>query len=289
MIYLLIVSMVWAVSFGLIKGNLSGLDSHFVAFARLVLSFLFFSVFIKVRSISLQKLFSLLALGAVQFGLMYIFYIYSYRYLDAWQIALFTIITPFYVSLINDLFNKVFNPVYMFAAFLSIAGAAVIVYKDIGTHNIYMGFFMMQISNFCFALGQVWYKKIKKAINVSDIHIFPWMFLGAMLISGINSLINTDYAALTVTSIQLYTIIYLGILASGICFFLWNYGATKVNTGSLAVLNNLKVPLGIAASIFIFGESADYIKMSIGTTIILGALFISERAPTTDLKKMVKK
>jgi hypothetical protein len=42
MIWLLLVSLAWAFSFGLIKGNLTGVDSNFVAFARMALSLLSF-------------------------------------------------------------------------------------------------------------------------------------------------------------------------------------------------------------------------------------------------------
>ena len=38
MIYLFIVSLIWAFSFGLIKTNLTSLDASFVAAARLVIS-----------------------------------------------------------------------------------------------------------------------------------------------------------------------------------------------------------------------------------------------------------
>jgi len=42
MIYLLLVSIAWAFSFGLIKGNLAGVDSNFVSFARMAFSLLVF-------------------------------------------------------------------------------------------------------------------------------------------------------------------------------------------------------------------------------------------------------
>ena len=102
MIYLVIVSVIWAFSFGLIKGQLSGLDSHFISFARLAISFLFFAAFLRFRFYKFNQILWLILIGSVQFGAMYIFYIYAYNYLDAWQVALFTIFTPIYVTLIDD-------------------------------------------------------------------------------------------------------------------------------------------------------------------------------------------
>jgi len=147
MAYLLIVSIIWALSFGLIKGNLAGLDSHFISFSRLAISFIFFAAFLRVKRFPSGQILILMAIGAVQFGLMYIFYIYAYNYLQAWQIALFTIFTPLYVTLINDLLSKKFHLIFLITATLSIIGAAVIVLKDITSIELQLGFFLIQFSN----------------------------------------------------------------------------------------------------------------------------------------------
>ena len=277
MIYLIIVSLIWAFSFGLIKGNLTELDASFVAFARLFISFLFFAVFLRIKPFKFRQLGKLMAIGAIQFGLMYIFYIYSYGFLKAWQIALFTIFTPLYVTLINDILNKKFNPRFLLAALLSIIGAGIIVFNEGHDLHLKTGFILMQLSNICFAAGQVFYKRIRKSFeDIKDVSLFAWVYSGAFLISLLNTLIVTDYSAIHLNSTRIYTLLYLGILASGICFFLWNFGAIKVNAGTLAVFNNLKVPLGVAASIFVFNEVGGFVKMLLGGVIIAGALFISE-------------
>lgn len=278
MLYLIIVSVIWALSFGLIKGKLVGLDSHFVSFARLAISFVFFLPFLRIKQIKPRQILVLMAIGAVQFGMMYIFYIYSYSYLKAWQIALFTIFTPLYVTLINDLIEKRFHYSFFFAALLSVTGAAVIVARDIGSADLQLGFLLMQLSNICFAAGQVYYKKVRPSIATqNDVHLFFWLFTGAMLISGLNTGLMTEWSTLSITSTHIYTLLYLGVLASGVCFFLWNYGALKVNTGTLAVFNNLKVPLGMAASIFIFSESGNFIRMFIGGALIVLAIYLADK------------
>ncbi len=52
MLYLWIVSLLWAFSFGLIKGQLTGLDASFVAFARLLLAALAFLPFCACAGLS---------------------------------------------------------------------------------------------------------------------------------------------------------------------------------------------------------------------------------------------
>ena len=84
MFLLLIVSLVWAFSFGLIKDQLTGLDSNFVAFSRMVLSLIVFIPFARTKRISFSYAGQLILLGAVQFGLMYVAYIFAYQYLNGY-------------------------------------------------------------------------------------------------------------------------------------------------------------------------------------------------------------
>ena len=67
-------------------------------------------------------------------------------------------------------------------------------------------------------------------------------------------------------------LVYLGIVASGICFFLWNRGARLVSAGQLAVMNNLKIPLAVAVSLFVFREPANVYTFLAGALLVGVAL-----------------
>src|SRR5215204_2360952 len=110
MIQLIVVSLLWAFSFGLIKRFLTGVDSTLVAAARLGLALLVFLPFLRVRGISVRLGLTLAAIGAVQFGLMYLAYIESFRYLRAYEAALFTITTPIFVTLLADALDRTLRP-----------------------------------------------------------------------------------------------------------------------------------------------------------------------------------
>jgi len=112
--------------------------------------------------------------------------------------------------------------------------------------------------------------------QVNDHSVFAFLYLGAFFITAISSLFFTNWAELKLGPREWLTLVYLGVLASGICFFLWNLGARKTNTGTLAVFNNLKVPLAIAISILVFGEKGDIPQLLAGGAIVLAALLINE-------------
>lgn len=287
MIYLLIVSLIWAFSFGIIKGQLTGLDTNFVSFSRMLLSLIIFLPFIRIKKISAKYIIQLTLLGMVQFGMMYVAYIFAYQYLKAYQVALFTIFTPIYVTLINDTIEKKFNSKNLFSATLAIVGCGVIVVSRMSLIEISIGFFLMQISNIAFAFGQVYYRKIMvKLPGITDTCVFAYLYFGAFMLTGLFSLYTTDYSELKLSQNEILALIYLGVIASGIGFFLWNIGARKAKIGILAVFNNLKIPLAVLVSLIFFEETTDLLRLITGGFIILIAIIIADKNWINITKKM---
>jgi drug/metabolite transporter (DMT)-like permease len=281
MTYLLIVSFIWAFSFGLIKGNLTGLDSNVVSLVRMAISLAVFLPLLRMKGVSVGLGVKLAVIGLVQYGLMYIAYIASYQYLKAYEVVIFTIFTPLMVTWANDIFSRRFHLLYCLTAAMAIVGTGIVVYKQIQTSELQKGFLLVQASNLCFALGQVWYRRVMgRNRQIRDRHVFGLMYLGAVLVTGAFAGFTADWGGLAFTAKQAYTLLYLGVLASGVCFFLWNYGATKVDAGALAILNNLKIPLGVACSIVFFHETTDVgiPRLLIGVGVLLAALLVNEWA-----------
>lgn len=279
MVYLLIVSFLWAWSFGIIKDNLAGIDSNFVAFGRLFLSMIIFAPLIRLRGVPRKDIARLALVGMLQYGVMYLTYIYSFQFLKAYEVALFTILTPLYITLVNNFLKKRFFWINLFTTILAIIGAAIV--ETIRLSNTYLltGFLIVQVSNFCFAFGQIYYKEIMQRLpHIKDRHVFGVLYLGAAFITAIFTLLLTDLPSLQLSQTQLLSLFYLGIVASGIGFFLWNYGARRVNAGMLAIFNNLKIPLSIAVSLIFFHETTSLPELIIGGSIIVAALIINEWA-----------
>ena len=277
MLYLLVVSLIWAFSFGLIKGQLTGLDANFVAAARLLVSLVVFLPFLRLKNVPGRLRWRLLVIGAVQFGLMYVAYTYAFQYLQAYEVALFTIFTPLYVTLINDAYQKRFHAISLVATLLAIAGTAVVKQGNLFNPQLLTGFLVVQISNLAFAFGQVDYKEtLKNQPELSDTRIFGLLYLGGALAAGIPALVTTPWQTLVLTGRQLLTLVYLGAIASGLGFFMWNVGARRVNAGTLAVFNDLKIPLAVAVSLIFFGEKASLPHLLIGGAVVVGALALNE-------------
>lgn len=278
MIYLIFVSIIWALSFSIIKGNLTTVDPYFVAFARLTISLIIFIPFFRNKNLNPKTILSLILIGIVQYGLMYVTYIYSFQFLKAYEIALLTIFTPFFVILIYDTLNKKFILIHWITVTLTLIGSGIIIYKGLITDKIWLGILLIQLSNLFFAFGQVYFKLImKKYSDIKTLNIIPLLFLGGVLVSGIFSLIFTDLDSLRINYSQMISLIYLGAIASGIGFFLWNFGVTKVEAGTLAILNNLKIPLGIFTAYLILKEEINSLQLIFGSILIIFSLFLNEK------------
>ena len=94
MIYLVIATVCFSLSFGLIKSQLAPLDSNFVVFCRLFIATLFFLPFIK--KMDLKKHFLAALIGVIQFGVMYLCFIKAFKFLQGNEVALLTTTTPIY-------------------------------------------------------------------------------------------------------------------------------------------------------------------------------------------------
>lgn len=305
MFYLVLVSIIWAFSFGLFKGHLTGLDPNLTAFLRLLIALPVFLPFLRLeqlkpsgktasvtgdtvgaegRAVSGSRARSALALmgiGAVQYGVMYSALNASYHWLHAWQVALFTVFTPIYVTLINDLWDRQFHAGPFRAAIVAMAGAAIIMHTPEGNPfaGAWGGFALVQVSNLAFAAGQVAYKRMRPELGItSDYRIYALPYVGAILITAVAATATGGWPdLLEISHAQAAVLVYLGILASGFCFFWWNKGATLVQAGTLAVMNNVKIPLAVLCSLLFFGEDADIRKLAIGAVALGMALWMTLR------------
>jgi drug/metabolite transporter (DMT)-like permease len=284
MIYLTLVSVIWAFSFGLIGSALSGVDSFLVATLRLGVASIIFLPFLRLKEIGSVDRFRLISYGAIQFGLMYACYMRAYQFIPSHLVAIFSILTPVYVVLIHDLRRRTFSKHYLWIAILSVLGAASIKAKTVPSGDIWMGFGLMQAAGIAFAFGQVAYRDWKRANpQVPDRSVFALLSLGGVFSVGCFSLVLTDFQAVELSTEHWKAIIYLGCVASGLGFFLWNKGASVSNPETLAAFNNAVVPLAVLFSLFIFGEvdnldTENLVRLIVGAGLIGTAVFLGQRA-----------
>ncbi|NMP01874.1 DMT family transporter [Pseudoalteromonas arctica] len=274
--YLFAVTLLWAFSFSLIGVYLAGqVDAWFSVLIRIALATLVFLPFLKFKQTPKPLALKLMLIGAIQLGVMYSFYYHSFLFLSVPEVLLFTVMTPIYITLLNDALEKKFNPRFFIVALIAVIGAITIRYENLNS-NFIIGLLLVQGANISFAVGQVTYKRLMMNNQLDDKTVFGWFFIGALIIATICYALFGNSNKLPTTSTQWGILIYLGVVASGLGYFMWNKGATLVNVGALAVMNNLLIPAGIIVNVLIWNRDADIVRLSIGAAIMLGALLVNQ-------------
>lgn len=274
--FLILVTLIWAFSFSLIGEFLAGLvDSYFAVLIRVAIASLIFIPFTNFRISHSIKL-KIMGIGIIQIGFMYILFYKSFLFLSVPEVILFTIFTPIYITIINDIIHKRFTPLYLISASLAVIGAFIIRYNGINSGFV-TGFMMVQGANICFAMGQVAYKYLMEQDDMREIKqlsVFGYFHFGALIVSTIAFVLFGNMAKITPDTTQWMTLVWLGAVASGIGYFLWNKGAVEVDAGVLAIMNNVLVPAGLIVNLVIWDKEINITALIIGGGVIMLSLYI---------------
>lgn len=275
---LIFVTLLWAFSFSLIGEFLAGrVDSYFAAFSRVVLALLVFLPFMKFQAKNTAIYAKIALIGAVQIGAMYMFYYNSFLYLSVPEVALFTIFTPFYVSVVYDLFAKRLRPLYLLSVAVAVFGAFIIKYGGVNS-NFWLGFLLVQGANLCFGVGQSAYKFLLESKGFSEQKgLFGWFFVGASVVTGVAFSVFGNFEKISLDMTQSLVLLWLGIGASGLGYFMWNKGACEVDSGTLAIMNNALIPAAIIVNLVFWHKDADLARLIIGGVVIYISLLVHNK------------
>lgn len=275
---LIFVTILWAFSFSLIGEFIAGrLDSYFAVVVRVALASLVFLPFTKFRGLSARLVLSVMAIGSVQIGAMYLFYYNSFLYLSVPEVALFTIFTPFYVTLVYDAFGGRFRGWYLVSVGVAVLGALIIKYGAINS-GFLKGFLLVQGANLCFGFGQSAYKiLLEKFSDVEQKSIFGYFHFGAFFVTLVAFLIFGNFERIMPTTTQIWVLLWLGVGASGLGYYLWNKGACEVDSGVLAIMNNALIPAAIVVNLAFWHKETDLVRLILGGVVLYGSLVLHGR------------
>lgn len=271
MLYLLIATVCFSLSFGLIKSQLSMLPTDFVVMLRLLFAFVIFLPF--VRKFTCKDHLKAFFIGMIQFGVMYFAFLKAFKFLQGNEVALLTTTTPVFVAIWASLFGDRFKFIYILCILMSVFGAGIVVWQNLEFSQIVKGVLLMETSNCTFALGQVLWKKFIPD-EIKSENLMASAYLGAFFLIMPFVIANNEIVTTSLTHLQVLAILYLGVVPTGIGFYLWNKGSKYVKSSILAIMNNLKIPFGILFSILIFHEKIDVLNFIIGSSVIILAILI---------------
>jgi drug/metabolite transporter (DMT)-like permease len=268
---LLIATLLWSLPFSLIPRFLLGVDADVLAVTRLGLGALALTLLVGGR-VSRPKTVWLLV-GAIQFGVCYGAYLRAYQFLPGHAIALLTTTTPIWILILNGQ-RKLWRGRSLLAVLLSVMGAIFLARSAINPDpNWWRGAFWTQLANLAFAFGQLRWRA--KGGGEQSLGTHAWMlFAGALVLLPLAVADfpgGLDQISLEATGVLLY----LGIGATGLGFYLWNEGARQVSVARLAVMNNLKAPLAALVAVLVFGEQAAPLPLTFSVLCLVAGVQLS--------------
>ena len=275
--FLLIVTLLWAFSFSLIGEYLAGrVDSDFAVLARVLIAALVFLPFTRWRGLPTRLLAGFWLAGALQFGITYLCLYRSFTVLTVPEVLLFTVLTPIYVTLLDDALARRFNPWALVAALVAVGGGVAIRFQPLEGDYLW-GFLLLQLANATFAAGQVLCRHLlaRHPLDVPLYRFFGHFFLGALVLALPSWLIFGNPARLPHTAVQWGVLVWMGLFATALGMFWWVKGSTRVDAGALAVMNELHVPLGLLVNLLIWNRDADLKKIALGGGVILLSLALN--------------
>jgi carboxylate/amino acid/amine transporter len=275
--YLLIVTLLWAFSFSLIGEYLAGrVDSDFAVLARVVIAALVFLPFTVWRGLPRRLLAGFWLAGALQFGITYLCLYRSFTVLSVPEVLLFTVLTPIYVTLLDDALARRFNPWALVAAAVAVGGGAIIRLAPLEGDYL-IGFLLLQLANATFAAGQVLCRRLLLRYPVEQPlpRYFGHFFLGALVLVLPSFLLFGNPDRLPQTGVQWGVLLWMGLFATALGMYWWVKGSTRVDAGTLAVMNELHVPAGLVVNLLIWNRDADLPRLAAGGAVILAAMWLN--------------
>lgn len=275
--YLLAVTVLWAFSFSLIGEYLAGrVDSDFAVLARVAVAALVFLPFTLWRGLPRRLLAGFWLAGALQFGVTYLCLYRSFQVLTVPEVLLFTVLTPIYVTLLDDALARRFSPWALVAALVAVGGGVVIRFERLEGEYL-IGFLLLQLANLTFAAGQVLCRQLLMRYPTEQpLHrFFGHFFLGALVLVVPSFLLFGNPDKLPSTALQWGILLWMGLFATALGLFWWVKGSIRVDAGTLAVMNELHVPAGLVVNLLIWNRDADLPRLALGGAIILASLWLN--------------
>lgn len=275
--YLIAVTIIWAFSFSLIGQYLAGrVDSDFAVLLRVAIAATLFVPFTVWRGLPRALIAGFWLAGALQFGITYLCLYRSFAFLSVPEVLLFTVLTPIYVALIDDALLRRFNRGALAAAAVAVGGGIVIRFQPL-EGDFLLGFVLLQIANATFAAGQVLCRHLLMRYSAPyPLHrFFGHFFLGALVLAVPSFCLFGDPARLPQTGLQWGVLVWMGVFATALGMYWWVLGSTRVDAGTLAVMNELHVPAGLLVNLLIWNRDADLPRLSAGAAVILASLLLN--------------
>lgn len=288
MIALLITVLIWASSFAVTKIGLQQIEPMTMAFIRAFFAsvFLLFIICGKKQFKSFLcvvktdwKYFLILAIIGI--ALFNIFQNIGVKYTSSALAGVLQNTNPLFILILSGIFlHEIITRKKIIGVVVGFLGMLIIVFGGVNINEIFksqsfLGNVLIIGSSVSWAIYSILNKKVFKKYTPLHLTAIAYIF-GTIFLFPIAFLFENT-STLFLFSIKSWLIVgYLGVVASGITFFLWNYALSKMEATKASVFLFLIPVIAILIG-WLFMEEALTVYTITGSILILGGIYITEK------------
>ncbi len=284
---------IWGITFVSTKVLLKNFSPFEILFYRFIIAYI--SLWLmkpKILRIPIKENLLYLAAGISGVVLYQLFENAALSYTSASNVSVIVSIAPLITAIIAQIFLKErhVSIFFILGFFISIAGIGLVNFSGKGNININpKGDFLALASALCWGFYSLFVSLINKKghdiiLSTRRIFFFALCFMAPLVISG-TFLSETSFLHMNWTKEKAFerftdpwvylNLIFLGSLASGLCFATWNKACALLGTVKTSCMIYLIPIVTIVFAFFILDEEVTILKIA-GTVITIVGLFVSE-------------
>ena len=282
---LVLVSLVWAGSFVVVKIVTEEIDPVFLGFLRFLVAtpIMFLILLIRGKGISIprKELPSLSILGLTGVTLLYLFQFIGIDITNASTAAVLINTNVIFIAILSALFLKeTFGRKKISGVSLSFLGVIVIIFfnapkETFLLENIFLlGCILILLSAFCWAIYSIVGKRLLKTYDMFTVTAYAFALGSLFYLPFVISDIVTTLQTVTIGA--WLAVLYLALVCTVFGYIGWYYALKKTEASKAAVFLNL-IPLFTIIMSFLIGESITVFFL-LGAILITFGIYITQKS-----------
>lgn len=283
---LLLVAVIWALNFSVVKFTLEEIDPmSFNAFRfMLAIGFMWFVLLrsgqkLKVHKGDWPKLIGLGLLGNLLYQSLFIVGI-NFTFAANAAVMLGTI--PVWIALVGKLFfGQDLNKFVIMGVIAAFTGIYMIMEGSetgitLASENI-LGDLTILVAAFVFGLYTLFSKRMLGRYTPIQFTMFMMLTGGVSLVlAGIPWMVQLDFGSISMAAWG--GTVYSGLLSIGMAYVIWNYGVSQVGPVRTATFQNLVPVLGLVFGVVILNEKLLQLQY-IGSLFVIAGIILARKKP----------
>lgn len=279
---LIIVAIIWALNFSIVKITLQEIDPFSFNALRYILAALLLVVAAKLKGFNLkvkkEHFWKLVGIGLVGNLIYQMLFILGLDFTNSANAAVILGTIPIWVALLSQMFTDEKLTLLKFLGIVvAFFGVGLIISGGKNAFSFasdsFKGDVIILLSALTWAVYTILSKKYLTFYTSTQYSAFMSVVgVASLLIVGMPSLLKLNWQGISLAGYG--GILYSGLLSVGVSYLIWNNGIVKIGAVRTAAYQNLVPVLGLIFGVLLLSEALSFIQY-IGSALVISGIVIS--------------